>query len=226
MIQAIISGIIAGIGFAFILGPSFFTLIQTSIDKGFVRGVYFAFGIFLSDAFMVAASFWGASYVFNTPIVSQIVGLAGGGILIGFGLTGFMKHRRSLKIKLEDAYVHRRIEGKRIDLLPRKVLYLLKGFVLNIVNPANWIAWVFFVSIISSKFSGETGLNLLLVIIFLTVTLATILSIDVFKSYLAKFIKNLLNEQWLIRVDIGLSVILLSFGAYLIGNMIVNVYIG
>ncbi|MCL2028092.1 MAG: LysE family transporter [Bacteroidales bacterium] len=224
MTEVVFSGILAGIGFAFILGPAFFTLIQTSVDKGFVRGVYFASGIFLSDVTMVAVSFWGASKVFEIPLVSQIVGIAGGGILIGFGLDGLIKHRKSLKVKLEDAYVEKRIESKKIDKLPRKVLYLIKGFVLNVVNPANWIAWVFFVSLVSSNYSNETGLNLPRVIIFLSVTLLTIFAADVFKSYLAKFIKKMLNDKWLIRMNIGFGIILTVFGICLIGNIVSKLY--
>jgi threonine/homoserine/homoserine lactone efflux protein len=224
MIEVVFSGILAGIGFAFILGPAFFTLIQTSIDKGFVRGVYFALGVFLSDVVMVAVSFWGASKIFDIPLVSVVVGIAGGGILIGFGLDGLVKHGKNLKIKLEDAYVEKRITGKQIDKLPRKILFMTKGFVLNIVNPANWFAWIFFVSLVSSNYTDETGLKLLQVFIFLIVTLATIFSVDIFKSYLAKFIKKLLNDDWLMRINIGFGIILTVFGACLIGNVVTKFF--
>jgi hypothetical protein len=40
MLEAVISGITFGLALAFMLGPVFFTLLQTSIQEGFRAGVF------------------------------------------------------------------------------------------------------------------------------------------------------------------------------------------
>jgi len=48
--EAVFNGVIYGLVLAVLVGPVFFTLIQTSIERGFKSGVYVAIGISLSDA--------------------------------------------------------------------------------------------------------------------------------------------------------------------------------
>ena len=92
MIQTIISGIGLGLGLAIVVGPAFFSLLQTSIDKGFRSAARLAFGIFVSDIFLVAIAFLGAASILGKPMVKEIVGLVGGGVLIGIGAHTFL-HR-------------------------------------------------------------------------------------------------------------------------------------
>jgi threonine/homoserine/homoserine lactone efflux protein len=48
--EIVINGIVSGIVLAFLIGPVFFTIIQTSIERGFTSGVLVAVGVSFSDA--------------------------------------------------------------------------------------------------------------------------------------------------------------------------------
>lgn len=50
MFHPLLEGIVIGFTIAILTGPAFFSLIQTSIHRGFRSGLFLAGGIFLSDA--------------------------------------------------------------------------------------------------------------------------------------------------------------------------------
>ena len=56
MQQAIQTGITLGLTLAILLGPVFFALIQTSISKGFLKGLFLAIGISISDSVYILTS--------------------------------------------------------------------------------------------------------------------------------------------------------------------------
>ena len=89
--HTIIEGFVAGLTLSMMFGPAFFTLLQTSLERGFKAAVRLAFGIFLSDTLLVAISFLGASRVFTDPEASKIIGLIGGAILVFIGIYTFRK---------------------------------------------------------------------------------------------------------------------------------------
>ena len=82
---------VAGLTLSLMLGPAFFTLLQTSLEKGFRHAVRLAFGVFLSDAFLVTISILGASRLFNDPAASRIIGIVGGLSLVLIGIYTFRK---------------------------------------------------------------------------------------------------------------------------------------
>ncbi|MEJ0033034.1 MAG: LysE family transporter [Bacteroidota bacterium] len=55
-----IKGIQFGIVLAFLAGPVFFTIVQTSAERGFSKGVLVALGVSISDAFYVVVCYLGA----------------------------------------------------------------------------------------------------------------------------------------------------------------------
>ena len=57
--EIVLNGIVSGIVLAFLIGPVFFTIIQTSIERGFWSGVFVAIGVSLSDAFYILVSYFG-----------------------------------------------------------------------------------------------------------------------------------------------------------------------
>jgi len=220
MTQTIISGIGLGLTLAIMLGPAFFALLQTSIDKGLGNAIRFAIGICVSDAFLIAVAFLGVASFMEKSVVGIIVGLAGGGMLIGLGMHTFVHRSKGREIKLS-------MEAKNI-LKPEKkfepqhrhiesVKYYAKGFLLNLANPAVWLFWIVSVGLVSSQYINTEGrTSIFYLTIFFTCTLGTVLITDVLKAFGAHQLKSRINEQLMKKVNMVFGLILIGFGVILV----------
>ena len=119
---ALINGLLFGLVFVFAIGPSFFLLIQNSIEYGFRKGAYIALGISLSDVLFVTLTLIGLSAIFSNPENSTLFTLVAASILVSFGIYSFIKEP---KINNDETI----IEGHGI------FRFVAKGFFINIFNP-------------------------------------------------------------------------------------------
>ena len=63
--EIILNGIISGLVLALLVGPVFFTILQTSIERGFGSGALVAIGVSLSDAFYITLTYLGVYRLFD-----------------------------------------------------------------------------------------------------------------------------------------------------------------
>lgn len=196
----------AGMTLSFMFGPAFFTLLQTSLEKGFKSAFWIANGIFLCDSLLVLISFLGASRLFTDPSASKVIGIVGGVILVLMGIYTF---RKKVVIKTSN-------EAERLQ--PSSPgMYFLKGFLMNLANPGTWIFWFVTVGAITAQYTTESGEVVgFRVFIFFLITLCTIFSMDVLKSFIANKIKKIVNERTIKVVNKVVGVVLVLFGLYLI----------
>ena len=68
-------GVFFGLVLIFVFGPTFFALIQTSIQQGVKSSLLFVLGAFFIDLFYVTVSLYGLSDILNNP---ETVGLRNG----------------------------------------------------------------------------------------------------------------------------------------------------
>ncbi|OQX75928.1 MAG: hypothetical protein B6D61_09575 [Bacteroidetes bacterium 4484_249] len=140
-----LQGILLGLTFAVLLGPAFFALIQTSIQRGFRKGALLATGIFFSDLFALVLCYFGAMQILGSdPRENIYFSIIGGIILIIFGTFTFS---RKIADNPED--------GKNNNLeekFSKPYLYVIKGFLLNIFNPGMWFIWITIVVSLSANF--------------------------------------------------------------------------
>jgi threonine/homoserine/homoserine lactone efflux protein len=230
MIQTVFSGIGLGLTLAIMLGPAFFALLQTSIDKGFRNAMRFAIGICVSDAFLIAIVFLGVASLMEKPIVGNIVGLVGGGILIGMGTNAFFNRFKGREIKVETK-VKETIVTKKIEQnieqhkFSKPFIFFLKGFLLNLVNPAVWFFWVFSVGLVSSQYiNTKGGPDIFYLTIFFTCTLATVLITDLLKAFGAHQLKSKINEKVMATINAVFAVILIGFGIFLIAKSLYPIF--
>ena len=95
--EIVLNGVISGIVLALLVGPVFFTIIQTSIERGFKSGVWVAFGVALSDTIYITLSYQGLSQLFHEKQFQIYLGYVGGSILLCFGIYYlFIKSRKML----------------------------------------------------------------------------------------------------------------------------------
>ncbi len=203
MINSIISGIGFGMLLAVMVGPVFFGLIQTSIHKGFKYGVFFALGVAVSDITFILLTYFGFSNFFDNATFKKALGIFGGASMCLFGLYYLFKPTE--KTVPFASNIQR--ETKKINIM-------LKGFVMNILNPSVFFFWIGMVSVVSVRFDA----NALQIFTFFCATIATVLSLDIFKSYVANRIKVYFTNRLLNMINKGLGIILLVVGTKLLLN--------
>lgn len=193
-------------------GAAFFSVMQTSISRGFRAGFFLALGISLSDLFLVILCLLGlGSIMENNETVQLVMGIVGGTVLILFGsYTVFNKksdlnpvYNQSLKLKKEK--LEQIIESKSEKNVFK---FLMKGFVINITNPFVWILWLSIVPNTGTIFK-ERALVLLSI-------LCTILSMDIIKSFFAGKIKRILTPHLIFRINRFVGFIVAILGIVLI----------
>lgn len=196
----VLEGIQFGIFLAFLIGPVFFTILQTSIERGFFYGVMVAIGVSLSDLIYVAVCYFGLITLVNDPTNAVYLAYGGGVVLIGFG------------------FYHMVIKGRAQQALGTTIKaksplrYVLKGFILNGFSPTVLFFWVATVSsLMSLGYTAGRDFS-----IFFGSLLATVLLMDVLKAFLADKLRNLVTVRFIRISNIILGIVLIGFGLKLI----------
>jgi len=205
MLNAILLGLGYGLGLAFLPGPAFFKLIQTSLEKGFKPAAFIAAGIAISDFIYVVLVYSGVSSIIENETFKFGLGAGGGVILIAFGLTSVFK-KRTHRPKTAD-----------LDIKRENVGMLFKGLAINFMNPGALFFWLATVSAahINSNIGWEHfG--------FFAAILISLLSTDLLKAILARRISFLLTERLMRRLNIIIGVALILFGAKMLVETFVN----
>ncbi len=200
--EIIFNGLKLGIVLAFLIGPVFFTIIQTSVERGFRNGVLVSLGVSLSDVMYVAICYFGLVQFINNPQFRFYLAYAGGGILILFGVyLLFIKSRRRMTAPL--------------DVASEKKMYryFVKGFIINGMSPMVLIFWIGAISIASLDFGYTKGFEFF---IFFSTVLGTVLATDILKAYLADKLRALITHRLMVIINVVVGICLVIFGARLI----------
>ena len=202
MLDPVISGFGFGLLLAIMLGPVFFTLLQTSLHEGFKAAVHLAIGVLISDATVIATCYFFASKLNMLDQYRSTMGWIGGILMIGFGLFNFFR-----KVKVKEVDDNKKTVHAK---------FMLQGFVLNIINPAVLLFWLGIVSVMSVKENYTRSHEL----IFFGSLLATVFLTDLLKSYVANRIKKMLKPNVMLWINRIIGLALVGFGI----NMIAKVY--
>lgn len=207
--QTIFEGVILGLTLSvfFGFGPALVAEIQTSILRGFWAAVLLAFGVFLSDAMLVALGFLGAVQIFESNKI--ILGLVGGIILIIFGI---VTYRRKVSIDVDSENPSLKKDE------PYFFTYIAKGFFINFTNPFIWIFWMGIVV----GFTANYKADMLMLVSFFMAALGTVFLFDMLKIFSAFKIKKYLQTHNIVWINRIAGVGLVVFGIYLV----IRTYLG
>lgn len=190
---------------AFSFGPAFFALLNTSIKHGAKEGGLLATGVVLSDLFVCVLVIYlvglGATNLIQDEKNQHFMGLLAGLILVVFGSFYFKK-----PVKVTDET----IELKS----PSAKSLILKGFFLNLVNPAVWLLWLGNITAISKTLSY----SLIKMFIYFGITLGLVWAVEVLKANMASKIKRYLTAKTMRTINIITGILLVLFGLALIYN--------
>ena len=203
MFDGLLYAALYGVILAFMLGPVFFTLIETSILKGFKAGLFFDLGAITADIVFILIALYGTSKIVDKVRDDPGLLIFGGVILIAYGVISYIRTAKSfIKIVREHYAVN-----------VKKNLWglFLKGFLLNFVNfgvLAGWIATIIFATALTSS---ENGVK-----VFLLTVLVTFFLTDLLKISLAKKLKKYMTPRFIIRTKKWISIIIIGFGVLLL----------
>lgn len=209
MIRLFIQGIALGLLIAITMGPAFFAIIQTGINRGFKSGIFLALGILISDLTLIVLCYLGTSFIdrmTDQDMFNLYLGTIGGIILIIFGTVTFTRKPEILR---------RRSPNYQAKIKkPGLAAQMLKGYFMNIANPFLIFFWIGAMAIVKENSSeGDFMEN---AIIFFSGTLVTVFMTDVLKSFIGVKIKKFMKPRILLWVNRIVGIALGVFGLVLI----------
>jgi len=199
MFTAFVHGILLGLLLSILIGPVFFMLIKTSINDGFRDAMYLEAGIFLSDIFCISVSYLGLAQLFVKPEYEKLILIAGGIILLIFGISTYLSHK-----KMADP-----------DAPPKRTpvhKLMMKGFFFNLSNPSVILFWIGAVGITVAQYKSDASD----ITVYFIGTLLTVTLIDVFKALLAVRIRSLLTPKMFVRINKISGIAIFGFGVFLL----------
>ena len=192
------------------MGPAFITLVQTSLHRGFRSAAWFATGVILNDAMVITLCILTSVQVVMRSQKEAALACVGAGVILL--LFGFFTYRR--KVKDRDELIEKRSEEimKNADDKPSWLVFLGKGFVLNILNPFVWLFWFTAVAMVAGNMDG----NKLSTIVFFGIILLTTLAMELLKAWGAAKLKVFFNAERTTIMNKVAGILLMLCGAYFI----------
>ena len=197
----VLTPITVGFFTAFIMGPVFWVLLETSITKGFKAAVAFDLGVMFADVCFIGICYLGSFQLLEDEQNKQGLFVLGGTILLLYGLFSWINRAKKNK--------------ENLDVQESKENYFglaAKGFAINILNVGVFIFWGG-VTIVSSPASGKSFTSFVL---FFSIVLLSYFITDLLKISVANRFKSLLTGKGIVIVNSIVSLILVISGVVLI----------
>ena len=197
----VLTPITVGFFTAFIMGPVFWVLLETSITKGFKAAVAFDLGVMFADVCFIGICYLGSFQLLEDEQNKQGLFVLGGTILLLYGLFSWINRAKKNK--------------ENLDIQESKENYFglaAKGFAINILNVGVFIFWGG-VTIVSSPASGKSFTSFVL---FFSIVLLSYFITDLLKISVANRFKSLLTGKGIVVVNSIVSLILIVSGVVLI----------
>lgn len=209
MFQDILAAIPLGFFLAFLLGPVFFVLLETAAIKGFRAAISFDVGVLFADMIFLLIAYLSTTKLLNRIKDDPALFVFGGGILVTYGIIQFIQNKRVLQHE----------EVPEIQKLNRRDYLGLaaKGFLLNFINIGVLGFWLGLIIVFGPQMEMETSRMSL----FFGTVLGTYFVIDIFKILAAKKLNRKLTPNRIYNVKKVISIILVIFGLFLIGQGLV-----
>ena len=197
----VLTPITVGFFTAFIMGPVFWVLLETSITKGFKAAVAFDLGVMFADVCFIGICYLGSFQLLEDEQNKQGLFVLGGTILLLYGLFSWINRAKKNKENLD-------IQESRENYFGLAA----KGFAINILNVGVFIFWGG-VTIVSSPASGKSFTSFVL---FFSIVLLSYFITDLLKISVANRFKSLLTGKGIVIVNSIVSLILVVSGVVLI----------
>ncbi|NND63040.1 MAG: LysE family transporter [Flavobacteriaceae bacterium] len=203
MFDGLLYAALYGFLLAFAVGPVFFTLIETSITKGFRAGLFFDLGAIVADIIFILIAYFSTSKILERVKDDPGLLIFGGVILVAYGIISYIRTAKSF-IKIVREHYAVKVKKNLGGLF-------LKGFLLNFVNFGVLAGWIATIIMANALTTSENG-----VFLFLSTVLVTFFCTDLIKITLAKKLKSKLTPRVVYRTKKWVSILIIAFGALLL----------
>lgn len=193
--MAFVNGLLFGFTLMVMIGPVFFTILQTSLEKGFGKSILVAIGVSLGDVVMILLTYFGLSKVIGFEENKELIGYIGAVILAVFGIVNILRSNKKFIPKADD------------EPIVGFYRFIFKGLAINAISPFVPVFWIGTMSLATIEY-GYKGYDLL---IFFTTILIVVFSTDVLKGYLATRLSKIINERIMKILSIAVGIILILF---------------
>lgn len=203
MIEDTLKAVPIGFGLAFMIGPVFFMLIQTSILKGARAALMFDLGVIFADIAFILFAYYGSHQFLNEIKDDPNLFFLGGIILCVYGLGMYFKKSSKPSLATHEFNI------------PEKNNYVglfVKGFFLNFINVGVLAFWLIMVIGIGPSLNMDSQR----IFWFFTVILISYFITDIGKIVLAKQLKNKLTQPVILKIKRLMAVLLIICGIVLI----------
>ena len=201
MLSAILLGISLGLLLSFGFGTVFFALIHDSLNFGHWVGIKIAMGVVIGDALLIFLSLYGTSFL---PVIphSEVYFRVFGAIML-------------LSIAFSQLFIKKNPSKESHPIFSSHLFSIVKGFLLNVANPVNFIAWVVVVASLSANHVEK-----LEKMAFFISSLITLFLCESFISVFATKIKHKLNAKIIQNIKYLSSAIFIIIALKMIWDMI------
>jgi threonine/homoserine/homoserine lactone efflux protein len=206
MFDDILAALPIGLVMAFLIGPVFFALLETSAIKGFRAAIALDAGVIIADILFLLAAYFMTSSIIEKLKDDPGLFIFGGSILCIYGIVSFVKTQKTF-LKEIDTVILTAQKNNYIALF-------IKGFLLNFINIGVLGFWLGLIVVFSPQLDNDSER----IVVFFSSVLTTYFIIDIGKIILAKSLNKHLTPlriYWLKRL---IAVIMFICGAVLIGK--------
>ncbi|PCE66596.1 LysE family translocator [Sediminicola luteus] len=200
MIDDIQAAIPLGVLLAFMIGPVFFVLLETSAIKGARAAIALDFGVIIADIIFLLIAYFSSFQLLENLSNQPGLYVFGGMILLLYGIVTFKK--RAAK------EANTSFKVTRNDYLG----LFVKGFLLNFINIGVLVFWLGVIIVVGPSLDNQPNRML----VFFGSMLGAYFITDLIKIVLAKQLKRYLTPARIFWVKRGLAVILIICGVVLI----------
>jgi len=194
------------IGFfmAFMIGPVFFTLIQTSILKGARAAISFDLGVVLSDLSFILIAYYGSRSLLEKIKDDPRIFFISGFVLIIYGLITYLEKEKKKEVLASAKALNIGIKNNYLRLF-------FKGFFLNFINVGVLAFWLGIVLVIGPILKMDQPS----IFYYFGTILTSYFLTDLGKIFLAKKLKTKMTPLVINQTKKIMGIILIFCGVFL-----------
>jgi threonine/homoserine/homoserine lactone efflux protein len=204
MFDDILTALPIGFVMAFLVGPVFFALLETSAIKGFRAAIALNAGVIIADILFLLAAYFMTSSILEKLKDDPGLFIFGGSILCIYGIVTFVKTQKTFQKDIETTV-----------LTAQKNNYIalfIKGFLLNFINIGVLGFWLGLIVVFSPQLDNDSER----IAVFFSSILATYFIVDIGKIILAKSLNKHLTALRIYWLRRSIAVVMFICGAGLI----------
>jgi threonine/homoserine/homoserine lactone efflux protein len=193
----IVKGILTGLLLSVYLGPTFFTVMETLLRRGAREAIVLNSGVWLSDISCIIVAYFGAARLMEPIRDNLIFKMVAGGAFLFFGLTYLLRKPDETVKPLGSVGI---------------LILLVKGFLINSLNPGVLIFWF------GAMIVAVSGLELhgIQILYYFTSTIFTLITFDLLKILFSHKLRKVVTESVMTKLFRITGIILIGLGIFVI----------